>query len=180
MEFLLGVLIIALLVRLAFISARLRDVERSLEGQATRSERQIRELSDRITLLESARQSAAVPKPAPETNFVPTVPLRIREVVQPPPLPLRFKAATCRFCGRTAESGAAICLCGAALDTSRAAISAEPVEPPPLPEPVRRPASVFASVAAEVEPEIPARACATGSGNKSAARNGRRWSAGTG
>jgi uncharacterized membrane protein len=146
MEFLVGVLILVLLVRWAIISSRLRNVERSMEEQGARSAARIRELTDRVTVLENAvrENPAALPaKPSPPEPE--SAPAPVRRPVTPPPLPVRERA--CQFCGRIVEPGVAICVCGAVLDPSRAAQVAPP-EPLRVPEP--EPA--FASVAAPPAP----------------------------
>jgi hypothetical protein len=134
MEFLIGALILVLLVRWAVISSRLRGMERTQSEQAARSASRIRELEERIALLERAPRPAAPPsqpEPAPVTP-PPTV-AAAPETVHPPPLPA-YRTA-CQFCGRIVEPGLAVCECGAVLDPTRVH-APEPAMPPPLPEPV--------------------------------------------
>ena len=131
MEFLVGVLILVLLVRWTVISSRLRNVERSMEEQATRSAARIRELTDRVTVLENVARESLVAVPAKPSPPEPA-PVPVRRAVTPPPLPVRERA--CQFCGRAIEPGSAICVCGAVLDPARAAQMAPPT-PPPVPEP---------------------------------------------
>jgi hypothetical protein len=142
MEFLDGVLILVLLVRWVVMSSRMRNMERALEEQAARSATRIRELTDRITVLENAPRSVAIPATPPEP--APAAQATVREVVSPPPLPVR--RATCQFCGRIIETGAAVCVCGAVLVPG-------PVKPPPLPAPIPQPEPAIAAVAEP--PELP-------------------------
>ena len=137
MEFLVGALILVLLVRWAVISSRLRDIERTNAELSARNATRIRELEERVKLLERVPQVAEIPQPAPEPEPVilkPAAP----EIATPPPLPA-YRTA-CQFCGRIVEPGLAVCPCGAVLILSRAPISqpsvVEPATPPPLPVPV--------------------------------------------
>ena len=142
MEFLVGVLILVLLLRWAVLSSRLRGIERVQAEQAARSAARIRELTDRITALETSSAPIHVQTPEP----VPLVAAVIQKT--PPPLPLDrpVSRATCQFCGRLVEPGTAICACGAVLDAARAA-------PPPLPRPMVEPRPVIAAIA--TPPPVP-------------------------
>jgi len=83
MAFLVVLLVIVLLVRWIMIRSRLHDMEQALEDQSYRSQAQIGELTDRITVLENASRShRSVPSKEAEPIAEP-----VREVVQPPPLP---------------------------------------------------------------------------------------------
>ncbi len=146
MEFLVGVLILVLLVRWAVISSRLRKMERSTEDQAVRSAARIRELTDRVTVLENAaRESSSLPVALPKPEPVPAT---VRPPVMPPPLPVRepVRGPVCQFCGRAAAPGINVCVCGAVLGPARAVPEPEPTlasvasphvplhVPPPIPE----------------------------------------------
>jgi hypothetical protein len=136
MEFLVGVLILVLLVRWAVMSSRLRDIERTNAELSARNANRIRELEERVRLLERAPRAVEIPAPAPAPKPEPVVAVSApSKIPTPPPLPASRSA--CQFCGRITEPGLAVCPCGAVLIPSRAPISGLSVaEPPPIPEPV--------------------------------------------
>jgi hypothetical protein len=149
MDFLSAVALLGLGAVILVLFKRLSEVERRLNRQAEErgdQERLIARLTERVRVLESTPHAASAELPSPVAAALPSEPL-------PPPLPPPLPTAplpaspapaeaphfgsplrACQFCGRSAEPGATVCVCGAVIGAGQTAPPPHEIEPPPLPD----------------------------------------------